>query len=143
MRHYHQARVGHGDTRALLPLTSSEATEPRRQEGVLGVRGCPGGLAETALASVSGLAKTLDDLNRQAVREYTPVANTSLRSRSRNTQHIEHALDGLLGFCGYQPALDLYKKLCRYYFDIDPTATVSYINAYREMWETESEDTGL
>jgi hypothetical protein len=31
--------------------------------------------------------------------------------------------------------LSLYKKLCRYYFAIDPEATVSYVNAYREMWD--------
>jgi nucleoside-triphosphatase len=32
----------------------------------------------------------------------------------------------------------LYKKLCRYYFGIDPKATVNYVNAYREMWDSES-----
>lgn len=60
-----------------------------------------------------------------------------MRSRSRDTRHIEHTLDGLLGFCGYDPALLLYKKLCRHYWDIDPAATASYINAYRNMWDSE------
>ena len=92
------------------------------------------------LESISGLAQTLDGLNRQAVREYTPIVNAILHSRSRDTRHIEHTLDGLLDFCGYQPALLLYKKLCRHYFDINPAATVSYINAYREMWEAEAEN---
>ena len=92
------------------------------------------------LASVSGLATTLEDLNRQAVREYTPIVHAIWCAHSQDTQHIEHTLDGLLDFCGYQPVLDLYKKLCRYYFAIDPAATVSYINAYREMWEAESEN---
>ena len=94
------------------------------------------------LASVSGLATTLEDLNQQAVREYTPIVHAILCAHSQDTQHIEHTLDGLLDFCGYQPVLGLYKKLCRYYFAIDPTATVRYINAYREMWETESESKG-
>jgi len=33
--------------------------------------------------------------------------------------------------------LVLYRKLCRYDFDIDLEATVSYVNAYREMWDEE------
>jgi len=31
----------------------------------------------------------------------------------------------------------LYKKLCRFYFEINPKATVSYIYAYRDMWDEE------
>lgn len=57
------------------------------------------------LESVSQLAEAMQDLNRRAVREYTPVVETILRTRSCDTRHIEHTLDGLLGFCGYEPAL--------------------------------------
>ncbi len=36
----------------------------------------------------------------------------------------------------FDPAmLGLYKKLCRYYYDIDPVATASYVYAYRDMWD--------
>ena len=31
----------------------------------------------------------------------------------------------------------IYKKICRYYFAIDPDTTVSYIYAYRDMWDNE------
>ena len=91
------------------------------------------------LESMSKLADTLRDLNRQAVREYAPLVESILRSQSRDIRHIEQILDGLLGFCGYEPALLLYRKLCRSYFELDPAAAVSYVNAYREMWDTESE----
>lgn len=93
----------------------------------------------TFLESVNELAGAIRDLNLKAVREYDLVVDTILISRNRDIHHTEHTLDGLLDFCGYQPALLLYKKLCRYYFDIDPAATVSYINAYREIWESEPE----
>lgn len=92
------------------------------------------------LESVSKLADALHDLNQRAVREYAPVVDAILLSRSRDIRHIEHTLDGLLDFCGYAPALLLYKKLCRYYFDIDPAATVAYINIYRELWDSEPEE---
>ena len=42
-------------------------------------------------------------------------------------------------FCYDEKILLLYKKLCRYYWDIDPYATAFYINLYREMWDNENE----
>jgi hypothetical protein len=91
------------------------------------------------LHSVKGIAASLQAVNRQAVREYTPVVEGILRSRSRDTRHIEHTLDGLLDFCGSPAALVLYRKLCRHYWEIDPVATAGYVNAYREMWDLEDQ----
>jgi hypothetical protein len=90
--------------------------------------------------SVRAIAESIQALNRQAVAEYTPVVESIIRSRSRDTRHIEHTLDGLLGFCGYEPALALYKQLCRHYWQIDPAATASHVNAYREMWHSEPDE---
>ena len=90
--------------------------------------------------SIRGLAKQLQTLNQQAVLAYTPIVDDILRSRSHDTNHIEHTLDGLLSFCCYEPALQLYKKLCRQYFFINPVATAEYINAYREMWDSEEKE---
>ena len=95
---------------------------------------------DTLFQSINGIAERLQALNRQAVREYAPIVESILRSRSRDTSHIEHTLDGLLSFCGYEPALNLYKKLCRHYFDIDPAATAWHVNAYREMWDSEEKE---
>ncbi len=89
------------------------------------------------LGTISGLAEKLQALNRKAVRAYTPVVETILSSRSHDACHIEHTLDGLLDFCGHEPALQLYKKLCRHYFSINPVATAEYVHAYREMWDSE------
>jgi hypothetical protein len=90
--------------------------------------------------SIRGLAEQLQVLNQQAVLAYTPIVDDILRSRSRDTNHIELTLDGLLSFCCYDPALQLYKKLCRHYFFINPVATAEYINAYREMWDSEEKE---
>jgi hypothetical protein len=92
---------------------------------------------EDLLQSLRGLAEGLRSLNQQAVREYSPVVESILRSRSRDIKQIEHTLDGLLGFCGYEPALVLFKTLCRHYWEIDPVATADYINIYREQWDSD------
>jgi hypothetical protein len=45
----------------------------------------------------------------------------------------------MLSFCFDEQMLLLYKKLCRYYWDLNPQATADYVNYYREMWDEESE----
>ena len=57
----------------------------------------------------------------------------------RDVQQIEHTLDGLLDFCGYAPVLEMYRRLCRHYWDIGPAATADYVKAYRERWDSEEE----
>jgi hypothetical protein len=95
---------------------------------------------EDLLQTLKGFVKSLESLNEQAVRIYTPVVESVLRTRSRDVRHIEQTLDGLLSFCGYEPALVLFKKLCRHYWEIDQVATADYINIYREQWDSEEEE---
>jgi len=89
--------------------------------------------------SVRGLAESLQSLSRQAVAQYAPIVGAIIRTRSRDVRHIERTLDGLLDFCGFDPALQLYRRLCRHYFDVDPVATVDYIHSYRELWDSKPE----
>ncbi len=87
--------------------------------------------------AIISLARDLRELQQQAAQQYEPVVDDILRACSRDIHHIEHVLDGLLDFCGREPVLEMYKKLCRHYWEIDPAATASYINAYREYWDSD------
>lgn len=92
---------------------------------------------------ISGLAEQLQALNKEAVQAYTPIVNAILQAGSRDVRNIEHTLDGLLDFCGYEPILQIYKKLCRHYYFINPAAAAEYVNAYREMWDSEDKEESL
>ncbi len=46
----------------------------------------------------------------------------------------------MLDFCFDDEIPALYKRLCRHYFEIDPEATAFYVNAYREMWDEQTND---
>jgi hypothetical protein len=87
--------------------------------------------------SIGELAKAQNQLARQAAEQYGPEVEDVLRTECRGPNRIEHLLDGILDFCFDPEMLGLYKKLCRYYFTIDPEATAFYVNAYREMWDAE------
>ena len=94
---------------------------------------------DIAMQAIRSLAGSLRDLERQAAQQYRAVVTDILRTRCRDTRHIEHTLDGLLGFCGHEPVLQLFKTLCRYYWEIDPVATADYVNAYREYWDSDEQ----
>ncbi len=85
--------------------------------------------------AIGELAAAQQQLARQAEQQYSFEVNSILRDQCCEPQRIECLLDGMLDFCFDDEMLRLYKKLCRYYFKIDPVATASYVYAYREMWD--------
>jgi hypothetical protein len=85
--------------------------------------------------AIGELARAHQQITHQAKQQYSFEVDTILRDQCREPRHIERLLDGMLDFCFDDGMLRLYKKLCRYYFKIDPVATTSYVYAYREMWD--------
>jgi hypothetical protein len=92
------------------------------------------------------MTDNLDQLAGQMValfRQAVPLANAEvdaiIQSGERDSARIEHQLDHMLGFCCDPDMLLVFKRLCRYYFDIDPVATAGHIDAYREMWDSPDE----
>ncbi|MBX7138879.1 MAG: hypothetical protein K1X83_12960 [Oligoflexia bacterium] len=81
------------------------------------------------------LGDRLQDLNEQALVIYKPTVEHIIASNCIDIDHIEHTLDGLVSICNYEPAIDVFKKLCRYYWKIDQHAAAHYVKAYREMWD--------
>jgi hypothetical protein len=84
---------------------------------------------------IGELAKVSQRLVQQAVQQYSVEVEAILKGQVHDSQRIERCLDGMLDFCFDPDMLFLYKRLCRYYFDIDPAAAASYVNIYREMWD--------
>ncbi|MBK8518761.1 MAG: hypothetical protein IPL55_21505 [Saprospiraceae bacterium] len=84
------------------------------------------------------MAAQIQALNKQAYISYVPEVDYLIIHRVKDDKTIQHILDGLLDFCGDENVLLLYKKLCRYYWDVNPQATANYINFYREMWDHEN-----
>lgn len=52
--------------------------------------------------SSSPIAERMQDLQRQAAQQYKPVVDDIRRSGCRDVKRIDHALGGLLDFCGYE-----------------------------------------
>jgi hypothetical protein len=91
------------------------------------------------LAELSAIMAPLNSLHQQAVAIHSPTVRKIVRNGSRDKQLIEHTLDQLLDHACIPDGLVLFKTLCRYYWQIDPQATASYVYAYREMWDSDDE----
>lgn len=99
-------------------------------------------IEDSDFAEIRGLATTQQKLHQQQVAVLTPIVQNLIRSRSRSAQEIEQTLDHLLGSACIPEGLGLFKALCRYYYDIDPTATESYVQSYFDMWDSDEPEYG-
>jgi hypothetical protein len=84
------------------------------------------------------LIEQIQALHRQAYKVYLPEVDALIRNKIKDDKTIQLLLDGMLDFCGEEQMLSLYKKLCRYYWDINPQATSDYIQYYRETYDADS-----
>ena len=92
------------------------------------------------MATLSATIAPLQALHQKAVEALAPTVQDILRSGSRDAQRIEHTLDQLLDHACLPEGLALFKALCRHYWTLDPQATASYVNAYREMWDGDEQN---
>lgn len=93
------------------------------------------------LGDLKAALAPLQTLHQQAVEAHTPTVREILRNGSRDARLIEHTLDHLLDHACIPEGLALFKSLCRHFWEHNPQATASYINAYREMWDSDDTNT--
>lgn len=92
-------------------------------------------LSESLIDQFQPMIESLQSLTKQAIQQYVPLVDQVIREQSKDHEQIKHLLDGMLDFCFDDAMLEYYKKLCRYYFKIDPNMTAEYVYAYRDLWD--------
>ena len=85
--------------------------------------------------AIQTLGQQFKALASQAHQAMKADTDDIIQSGDRDTDRIEHLLDLMLGFCFDPAVLVQFKRLCRYYFELDPVATARHVHAYREMWD--------
>ena len=86
------------------------------------------------------MCKNIIDLNKQRYVIIKDEIEDIIRNNISDNMKIERKLDEMLDillFYETNESLLTFRKLCKYYFYINPQATVDYINYYREQndWE--------
>ncbi len=94
--------------------------------------------------SLRDLGESITGVFREAIQIANAEVKDIIRSGVQDSQRIDQQLDFMIGFCCDPEMLNVFKRLCRYYYTIDPAATAEHIHAYREMWDTpEEKDEGV
>ena len=93
---------------------------------------------DRTVAGIGKLVSMFSELHEQALAIHAPEVEAIIRTGCRDVHHIEKTLDGLLNFADDNRCLQLYRRLCRHYWNIDPVATAEYVLIYRRMWDPES-----
>ena len=89
------------------------------------------------LENTKPLVEQIALIHYKAYYDYKPQVEQIINSKITDEKTIQRLLDFLLDHACNDEVLILYKKLCRYYWDINPKATADYVNYYREMWDNE------
>jgi hypothetical protein len=93
----------------------------------------------TLTNDIREIAQEIQRIYSQAESYCTSATNDILFRQSKDEREIEHLLDYMLDFADSEKVLMLYRKLCRYYFSINPQATAQYIQFYKEMYDVDEE----
>ena len=76
----------------------------------------------------------------QALINYMPIAEDIIAGRIAGENNIGYQLDFMLDYCWDDKVLALYKKVLRSIKDQYPDLVVSYIEAYKDLWENEEQE---
>jgi hypothetical protein len=84
------------------------------------------------------MVRQIQKLNEITLAGIKPQLDNVIRNRITDSKTIEPLLDELLDCAGMsEEGLELFKRLCRYYFRIDPTTTAEYIYIYRDLYDSD------
>lgn len=97
---------------------------------------------EENLINIQTISEKLFNLSKLAIEQYTQQVDNILTLKISDEKHIQQTLDGLLDFCFDDKILYLYRKLCKYYYDINSQATIDYIDYYKERYDSNSTQFG-
>jgi len=86
---------------------------------------------------ISKLQKLQSEAVLHAMAFCKPEVERIIKTKDQDKNTIEHTLDALLEVAFDDNILLLLKKLCRYYYTIDPQATAECIFCYRDMWDSD------
>jgi len=92
-------------------------------------------MTEEELEGFKEFAESINKITEEAFIIYESQVDEIYRNKVKNEKEIERVIDVLLGYCYDDKMLLLFKKLCRYYYEINPSETCEYVYIFREMWD--------
>ena len=91
--------------------------------------------------AIHEMAKRIQELNEIRLAIIKPRLENVIRNRITDRKIVEQLFDELIDCAGLsEEGVELFKRLCRYYFPIDPTATAKHICLYRDLYDNDDDE---
>jgi len=94
-------------------------------------------MTEDDLNDFKELAESINKITQEAFIINEPLVDRIYLNKVKDEKEIERVLDILLDYSYNDKMLLLFKRLCRYYYKINPTVTYEYVMIYRDLWDDE------
>lgn len=94
-------------------------------------------MTEEELNGFKELAESINKITEDAFLIYEEQVDRIYRNKVKDEKEIERVIEALLDYSYNDKMLLLFKKICRYYYEINPEVTFEYVNMYRDLWDDE------
>lgn len=94
-------------------------------------------MKEEELNGFKELAESLNKITEDAFIIYEAQVDRIYSNKIKDEKEIERIIEVLLDYCYDDKMLLLFKRICRYYYEINPSATCEYGYIYRDLWDDE------
>lgn len=95
-------------------------------------------MTEEELNGFKELADSINKITQEAFIIYEPQVDRIYRNKVKDEKEIELIIEALLDYSYDDKILLLFKRICQYYYKINPTVTYEYVMIYRDLWDSES-----
>jgi hypothetical protein len=94
----------------------------------------------TFFQKVSSMIEAIQPLISQNMLVLANHVDLIIKSRERDDNRIQRLFDSVLDYTGMcDDGLILFKRLCRYYYDINHQVTAEYVRIYHDLYDSEEE----
>ena len=94
------------------------------------------GIETDFFRDICEIAGHLKEITEEAVELITPEVEMIINNKITDKGRIEKLLDSLLDYAGLTDSgLKLFKRLCKYYYKINPRVVIDYIYIYKDLYE--------
>ena len=90
--------------------------------------------------TIDFIVKSVKSINRQALLVYKPIVEDICSGRTVGVKELENVLDGLVSACLSDEILNLFKQVCRKFYNQYPEIITDYVMFYNEMYEEQGDD---
>jgi hypothetical protein len=91
------------------------------------------------LKDIGEMIEKIQAITQEATAQLKPQVLYIIRNNITAHNQIERLLDSLLDYAGMcDDGLYLFKRLCRYYYPINPQATAEYVYTYRDLYDSDN-----